>query len=109
MFTEGDESEIRSYMTSWRDTLSFLYDDLYLVESDGQWWSASGSSGLLEDTAYIDRFFKEQRLFTYAGPHRYYGDIFSDKFVIGAPLYGPDGSMNRILTATVSLSTLHSP
>jgi signal transduction histidine kinase len=107
LFTGGSEEEIRSYMTSWQNTLSFLYDNMYLMEADGRWWSVTGSSGVMADSAFVDRFFKEHRLFTYAGPHRYYGDIFSDKFVIGAPLYAPDGSLNRILTATVSLDTLH--
>ncbi|MDF1566482.1 MAG: sensor histidine kinase [Spirochaetaceae bacterium] len=107
LFESPDKEGIQSYMTDWQDTLSFLYDDLYLVESDGRWWSATGRTGILDDKTYLDRFFKENRLFSYAGPHRYYGDIFSDKFVIGAPIYSSAGKTTGILTATISLETLN--
>jgi signal transduction histidine kinase len=107
LFESPGKENIQSYMTDWQDTLSFLYDDLYLVESDGRWWSATGRTGILDDKTYLDRFFKENRLFSYAGPHRYYGDIFSDKFVIGAPIFTSEGKTASILTATISLKTLN--
>ena len=107
LFTEGEESEIRSYLASWRDTLSFLYCELYLIDSSGMWWSTAGETGRLEDAAYVDRFFRERRLFTYAGPHQFHDEILKDKFVIGAPLFDPDGSVGRVLTATISLTTLN--
>jgi hypothetical protein len=68
LFESPGKENIQSYMTDWQDTLSFLYDDLYLVESDGRWWSATGRTGILDDKTYLDRFFKENRLFSYARP-----------------------------------------
>lgn len=107
LFRHGSEAEILALMTSWHANLSFLYENLYLVEPTGEWRSAGGASGILDDSAYIERFFDSGSLFTYAGPHRYRGNILRDCFVIGAPVYSAEGEMNRILTATISRPTLN--
>lgn len=107
LFRHGSEAEILALMTSWHANLSFLYENLYLVEPTGEWRSAGGESGILHDSAYIERFFDSGSLFTYAGPHRYRGNILRDCFVIGAPVYSAEGEMNRILTATISRPTLN--
>ena len=107
LFRHGSEAEILALMTSWHANLSFLYENLYLVEPTGEWRSAGGASGILHDSAYIERFFDSGSLFTYAGPHRYRGNILRDCFVIGAPVYSAEGEMNRILTATISRPTLN--
>ena len=107
LFRHGSEAEILALMTSWHANLSFLYENLYLVEPTGEWRSAGGESGILDDSAYIERFFDSGSLFTYAGPHRYRGNILRDCFVIGAPVYSAEGEMNRILTATISRPTLN--
>ena len=107
LFQTGSEDEILALMTSWHAKLSFLYDNLYLVEPEGEWRSAAGESGILNDRAYIERFFAYGSLFTYAGPHRYRGDILNDHFVIGAPIYSTDGEMRRVLTATISRAALN--
>lgn len=107
LFRHGSESEILALMTSWHANLSFLYENLYLVEPTGEWRSAGGESGILDDSAYIGRFFDSGSLFTYAGPHRYRGNILRDSFVIGAPVYSAEGEMSRILTATISRPTLN--
>lgn len=107
LFHHGSESEILALMTSWHAKLSFLYENLYLVEPTGEWRSAGGESGILDDSAYIGRFFDSGSLFTYAGPHRYRGNILRDSFVIGAPVYSAEGEMSRILTATISRPTLN--
>lgn len=107
LFRHGSEAEILALMTSWHANLSFLYENLYLVEPTGEWRSAGGESGILHDSAYIERFFDSGSLFTYAGPHRYRGNILRDSFVIGAPVYSAEGEMNRILTATISRPTLN--
>lgn len=107
LFRHGSEAEILALMTSWHANLSFLYENLYLVEPTGEWRSAGGESGILDDSAYIERFFDSGSLFTYAGPHRYLGNILRDCFVIGAPVYSAEGEMNRILTATISRPTLN--
>lgn len=107
LFRHGSEAEILALMTSWHANLSFLYENLYLVEPTGEWRSAGGESGILDDSAYIERFFDSGSLFTYAGPHRYRGNILQNCFVIGAPVYSAEGEMNRILTATISRPTLN--
>ena len=107
LFRHGSEAEILALMTSWHANLSFLYENLYLVEPTGEWRSAGGASGILDDSAYIERFFDSGSLFTYAGPHRYRGNILRDCFVIGAPVYSAEGEMNRILTATIPRPTLN--
>ena len=106
LFAQEDDERILAYMSSWRETLSFLYDRLYLLESDGSWRAVPTGSGKLEDSEFLDRFFGQRQLFTYAGPHRYLGDIFAEHFVIGAPLYDGNGETRQVLAATISLHTM---
>lgn len=105
LFRTAEDEAIQDYLVKWRDRLSFLYAELYLIERDGSYWATDGSRGAMEDTDYPSLFFEEETLIKYAGPHRF-GSVLKDHFVIGLPVYDADGSVDRVLTATIKLSTL---
>jgi signal transduction histidine kinase len=102
----SDTEAVQGYLLEWRNTLSFRYDSLFLVEPDGSFWNSREETGILDESTYTDLFFKEGALFTFGGPRRY-GTDFRKFFIIGAPIKNAAGKTEHILTAAISLETLH--
>lgn len=106
LFHTGSTEDIHSYLREWNDTLSFRYISLLLVEEDGSYWQSNDMTGYLDEKTYTDLFFENGALFTYDGPRRY-GSVLKDNFIIGTPIYDENGKAVQILTATISLETIH--
>ncbi len=81
----GQVEPIRKYLTDWKSRLTFIYRDLYFIQLDGNYWTASGRRGTLTSRVFLTRFTEKIPRFFYMGP--VLGEpIFTDAVVMAVPI-----------------------
>ena len=96
-------TEIRSFLDAEQERLSFIYNKMWYIEKDGQYWNTDNETGVFENMELIDDLLLEEKLFKYAAPVTIGSDIENPVVFIAVPIY-QNGELKSVLGSTVLIS-----
>ncbi len=104
LIRKNGREEIREFLKEEKKRLSFIYDTMYYISTDGSYWDTTGRSGQLDPELPLFKNLTEgNRLFYYRGPILD-SDVFSDSILIAVPIEEETGR-RAVLAATIPLPT----
>lgn len=100
---KGNMDKIKEFLKSEQYRLSFVYNKLWYINLDGEYWNTDNRSGILNDEEIIKGFISDNRSFLYLAPVRL--DEFEnvDTVFIGVPIYS-GWKLKGILGSTILIS-----
>jgi len=98
-----DMAEIISFLDAEQDRLSFIYNKMWFIEKDGQYWNTDDETGTFENMELINDLILVERLFKYIAPVTIGSDTDKPVVFIAVPIY-QDNELKAILGSTVLIS-----
>ncbi len=104
-FYQNDKKNLQEYLIARHNDLSFLYQQLWYINKNGEFWNTDNQSGIFSEQERLNELLTKERLFLYLAPFKFYDSNSKPVVFFAVPIY-KDSIVTGMLGATILLSDL---